>query len=343
MEEKKPYLTVTFIQLIYAGMFLLSKAAFNGGMNNFVFVFYRQAAATLFLLPIAIVFERKRAPPLSFKLFCKIFMLSLSGVTLSLNINCVALIYTSATLAAATTNTLPVITFFLAVLLRVETVNLRTLSGNVKLIGVTLCMVGAVTLAFYKGPHLKLLIHNGFSKPHVQEDLLLSSTNKSWIKGVFLMLTSNILWGLWLVFQGRILISYPSKLLFTTLTCLLSTLQSFVIAIAIERNLSQWKLQWDMGLLAVVYCGVVVTGVTFYLQAWCIEKKGPVFLAMSTPLSLMITVFFSAVFLGDLISLGSILGGILLIGGLYFVLWGKNKEITTEENEKDCLEEKEMA
>jgi len=26
--------------------------------------------------------------------------------------------------------------------------------------------------------------------------------------------------------------------------------------------------------------GLVVTGVSFYLQAWCIERRGPVFLAM---------------------------------------------------------------
>lgn len=57
MDEKKPYLAVILIQAIYAGMFLLSKAAFNGGMNNFVFVFYRQAAATIFIAPLALFFE----------------------------------------------------------------------------------------------------------------------------------------------------------------------------------------------------------------------------------------------------------------------------------------------
>ena len=57
MDKKKPYLAVILIQSIYAGMFLLSKAAFDGGMNNFVFVFYRQAAATVFLIPLALFFE----------------------------------------------------------------------------------------------------------------------------------------------------------------------------------------------------------------------------------------------------------------------------------------------
>lgn len=56
--SKKPYLVVIAIQSIYTGMFLLSKVAFDLGMNTFVFVFYRQAAATLFLAPIAMFAER---------------------------------------------------------------------------------------------------------------------------------------------------------------------------------------------------------------------------------------------------------------------------------------------
>ncbi|KAJ4966359.1 hypothetical protein NE237_018208 [Protea cynaroides] len=328
MDAKKPYLVVVLIQFIYAGMFMISKAAFNGGMNNFVFVFYRQAAATIFLVPIAIIFERKTAPPLSFKVFCKIFALSLCGITLCLNIYNVALIYTSATLAAATANTLPVTTFFLAVLLRMEAVNFRTISGNVKSLGVIFCMAGAATLAFYKGPHLKPLTHLHLLGYHNHEAHLVSTvhSSKTWIKGVFIMLASNTLWGLWIVLQGLVLKSYQSKLLLTTLQCFLSTIQSFVIAIALERNLHKWKLHWDVGLVAVAYCGFVVTGLTFYLQSWCIEKKGPVFLAMSTPLSLIITMVCSSLFMSELISLGSVLGGIFLVGGLYAVLWGKSKE-----------------
>ncbi|OMO55877.1 Drug/metabolite transporter [Corchorus capsularis] len=258
MDKKKPYLAVILIQAIYAGMFLLSKAAFDGGMNNFIFVFYRQAAATVFLIPLAFFFEWKTAPPLSFGTFCKIFMLSLCGITLSLNLYGVALIYTSATLAAATTNLLPVITFFLAVLLRMEALRLKTRPGIAKM--------------------------------------------------------------------GLVLKSYPSKLLFTTLQCFLSSIQSFAIAIALERDPVEWRLGWNVRLLAVAYCGIVVTGVTFYLQALVIEKKGPVFLAMSTPLNLIFTIFCSAILLCDFVSLGSLLGGLLLILGLYSVLWGKTRE-----------------
>ncbi|OIV96992.1 hypothetical protein TanjilG_31883 [Lupinus angustifolius] len=179
MKGNKPYVVVFIIQAIYAAMFLLSKAAFDHGMNNFIFVFYRQAIATLFLLPFAFFFEWKTAPPLSFLTFCKIFFLSFFGITLSLDIYGIGLIYTTATLAAAATNSLPVITFVLALL-----------------------------LSFF---------------------------------------------GLWLVLQG-----------------------------------------------------IMVTGVTYYLQTWVIEKKGPVFFAMSTPLSLILTILSSALVLGVIIRLGSL-------------------------------------
>lgn len=50
--------------------------------------------------------------------------------------------------------------------------------------------------------------------------------------------------------------------------------------------------------------GLVVTGVAFYLQTWCLEKKGPVFLAIFTPLSLVFTLILSIVLAGEMVHLG---------------------------------------
>jgi len=58
MAAKKAYLIAVVILLIYTGMFVFSKAAFNHGINTYVFIFYRMAAASLFLLPIAIALQR---------------------------------------------------------------------------------------------------------------------------------------------------------------------------------------------------------------------------------------------------------------------------------------------
>lgn len=48
----------------------------------------------------------------------------------------------------------------------------------------------------------------------------------------------------------------------------------------------------------------MVTGVCFYLQTFCVEKKGPVFPAIFTPLNLVFTMICSSVFLGEMISVG---------------------------------------
>jgi hypothetical protein len=53
--------------------------------------------------------------------------------------------------------------------------------------------------------------------------------------------------------QAPLLKEYPNKLLSTLMQCLLSTVQSFLLAMAVERDLTAWKLHLDIGLLAVAY------------------------------------------------------------------------------------------
>lgn len=56
--KKKAYAVAMVIQLIFASTIIISKAAFDRGLSTFVYVFYRLAAASLFLLPLAIFLER---------------------------------------------------------------------------------------------------------------------------------------------------------------------------------------------------------------------------------------------------------------------------------------------
>ncbi|XP_019703859.1 WAT1-related protein At5g64700 isoform X1 [Elaeis guineensis] len=347
MNNAKVHLAVFLVRAIYAGLHITSKAAFNGGMSAYVFVLYRLVLATLFLAPFAFVLERRTAPPLPFKLCFKIFLLSLFGVTATLIIYSVALDYTSATLSSAIMNSIPVVTFIVAVTLGQETVKLKRLSGIMKVSGVLLCLAGIMEMAFFKGPHIKTLNHHHLlghgsretNHPHTH-------SSRTWVLGTFLMTISNSAWSLWMVLQAPLLKEYPSKLTFTTLQCLFSTFQSFFIALAFERDFSRWKLGLDVGLVSVIYCGIIVTGVAVYLQSWVIDKRGPVFLAMSTPLTLIITIVCSYFLLGELVNLGSVLGGLLMVGGLYSVLWGQRKEqidksTPTEVDRKTPLDVKE--
>lgn len=56
--KNKPYAAMVFVQSMFAGMVLLSKASIAGGMNPYVFAAYRQALAAAALVPFAFYLDR---------------------------------------------------------------------------------------------------------------------------------------------------------------------------------------------------------------------------------------------------------------------------------------------
>lgn len=57
-ERMKPFIAVVFLQFGYAGMDVLSKAALNKGMSNYVFVVYRHAVAFVVITPFAVILDK---------------------------------------------------------------------------------------------------------------------------------------------------------------------------------------------------------------------------------------------------------------------------------------------
>ncbi|KAG4147783.1 hypothetical protein ERO13_D05G244800v2 [Gossypium hirsutum] len=252
MENHKPYIAMLFVQFIYAGMALFSKAAISKGMNPYVFVVYRQAFATITLAPFAFFLESKQTS-LSYNLIIKIFLISLCGLTLSLNLYSVAIKYTTATFAAATTNTIPVLTLIIAVCLRMESISVRKFPGLAKVLGSVISLSGALVFAFVKGPTIKFMNWYPETQNQTADSIAKDHPVGVWIKGCLIMLSANTAWSMWLVLQGRIVKQYPAKLRLTALQCFFSCIQSAIWAIAAERNPSAWKLGWDVHLLAVIY------------------------------------------------------------------------------------------
>ncbi|XP_073285979.1 WAT1-related protein At1g43650 [Primulina huaijiensis] len=328
--KKNPYIVVIFIQFAYAGMALLSKAAIAQGMNPFVFVAYRQAIATVALAPFAYFLERKEADPLPYPVIGKIFLISLIGSTLSLNLFSYAINYVSATFASASINTIPALTFVVSILFRVESLSVTRFHGIAKVVGTVISVSGAIVFALVKGPKINFMKWSS-KDTHDPASHLMSAKDKL-VQGCLLMILANAAWAWWLVMQAPLVKRYPAKFRLALLQSLFSCIQSFVWAMAIERNLSSWKLQWDLNLFSVAYCGIVVTGLVYWLQLSAVESKGPLFTASFTPLTLFITAFISALVWKEILHLGSICGGILLVGGLYCVLWGKNKEVEVQAN-----------
>ncbi|KAL1533501.1 hypothetical protein AAHA92_33382 [Salvia divinorum] len=322
MEKQKAYIAVVVLQCSYAGMILLSKAAMSSGMKPSVFVAYRQAFAFFALLPFAFFFASNGGSPISWTGFCKIFFVSSYGLALSFNLNLGGLKYISATFGTAILSIVPALVFIMAVCLRIEKLSIKKWHGLAKVLGAVLGISGTMAFTFFKGPPLYPVSNH--HAHHMFDEK--THSNHDWIKGALLAIAGQVFYAIWITMQAPLLKQYPGKLRLTILQCGFSCLSSTVYAAAMERHCSSWKLRWDIDLLSVAYCGVVVTGLSYWLQAWVIEKKGPVFSAIFGPLALVIAAIFSALFLNETLHWGSVLGCGLLVGGLYSFLWGKNRE-----------------
>lgn len=89
------------------------------------------------------------------------------------------------------------------------------------------------------------------------------------------------------------------------------------------------------------------------IQLWCNKKKGPVFVTMFNPLLTVMVAILAYVVFGENLYAGSVIGGVLVILGLYMLLWGKDKDQEQqhisegkdehESDELDCCEKQATA
>ncbi|GAU11423.1 hypothetical protein TSUD_344140 [Trifolium subterraneum] len=98
---------------------------------------------------------------------------------------------------------------------------------------------------------------------------------------------------------------------------------------------SSWSLLDSMRLTSSLYSGVICTGLTYCIFSWTIEKKGPLYVSVFTPMQLILTAIISWAFIREKLFLGTAIGSVLIVGGLYAVLWGKSKEVGVDSNRVD--------
>ncbi|GAV75127.1 EamA domain-containing protein [Cephalotus follicularis] len=338
METFASYLVMVLVQLAYGGSNILIKISLERGLNQFALIVYRHIIALLLLGPLAYLLERKQRPSLSFPIIVKIFALASLGSTLHLNLYYTGLSYSSPTVASALSNVIPGLTFLIAILLGMEKVETTSARGRAKVLGTFICIGGSLIFTFWKGGYLfegfvKTPLINIYSgKGPVNE---FRPGKENWIKGSGLILISYIAWCGWLILQAMVFKVYPARLSMNTLICFFASLQSSLLALFFARNPTLWRLDCNLQLLTIIYCGVVISALVYYLQTWCISKKGPVFVAMFCPLLLVIVGIFSAIAFAERLHLSSLVGALFTIVGLYCVLWGKRTDPKQpEDNEK---------
>eukprot|EP00253_Pinus_taeda_P014330 PITA_14330 len=339
IEEGKPYVAMISLQFGYAGMAIISKVALNRGMNHFVLVVYRQTVATVVLAPFAFFFERNVRPKLKFSIFCQIFVLGLLEPVMDQNFYYLGLKLTSPTYAVTLINVLPAMTFVMALLFRMESLNIKKLRSQAKIVGTIVCVGGAMLMTLYKGPILQMhwSLHHG-SKDNHTSAAAAASDSKEWMIGTLLILAATLSWSAMFILQAAVLRKYCAPLSVATLICFLGALQGTVLGVALVREPSEWALRWDINLLTAVYTGVVGSAIAYYVQGLCMRLKGPVFATAFSPLMMIIVAVMGSIILSEHISVGSVVGGVMIAVGLYAVLWGNAKDRKLMSTDQNCSE-----
>ncbi|KAL3533455.1 hypothetical protein ACH5RR_006976 [Cinchona calisaya] len=332
IQTAKPYIAMISLQFGYAGMNIITKVSLNRGMSHYVLVVYRHAFATAVIAPFAIFLERKVRPKITFPIFLQIFVLGLLGPVIDQNFYYAGLKFTSPTFSCAMSNMLPAMTFVMAVLCRMEKVNIKKIRCQAKVIGTVVTVAGAMLMTLYKGHVINLVWSEHVHSP--KSDVPAAGvTDKDWFKGSILLILATFAWASFFILQAITMKRYNASLSLTTLVCFMGTLQSIAVTFVMEHKTSVWAIGWDMNLLAAAYAGIVSSSIAYYVQGLIMQKRGPVFVTAFSPLMMIIVAIMGSFILAEKIYVGGVLGAILIVFGLYSVLWGKYKEYQEKEAE----------
>ncbi|MED6162171.1 hypothetical protein PIB30_067858 [Stylosanthes scabra] len=331
-ERSKPFIVVTFLQFGFAGMDVLSKAAMNKGMSNYVLVVYRHIVAFIVIAPFAVFLDKKVRPRMTFSIFIKIVALSILEPVFDQNLYFLGMKYTTATFAAAMANMLPAITFLMACILRLEKIKIKTIRSMAKVVGTLATLSGAMVMTLLKGPILELFGRHGSHNHNLQHNG--DEITQHAIKGFVMITIGCFSWACFVILQTITLEAYPAELSLTAWICILGAAEGAAVAMIMERgNPSVWYLKWDMKLLAVVYSGIVCSGLAYYMQGLVLKTRGPVFVTAFNPLCMVIVAIMGSLILAEQLFLGRLIGAIIIVLGLYLVVWGKSKDYTPPSNE----------
>ncbi|KAH7679465.1 WAT1-related protein [Dioscorea alata] len=342
VKKMKAYMAMVFLQIGYAGMFVISMISLKQGMSHYVLVVYRNAVAALVMAPFALWFERKMRPRMTMSCFLKILLLALLEPVLDQNFFYMGNKATSANYAAALYNVLPAMTFIIAVILRMEKININSKHSQAKIIGTLVTVLGALVMILYKGNIIDFPWtrgQHGHNTTTTSDGRAITQNSSHWLAGTFMLLWSCLCWSGFFILQAHTLKSYPAELSLTTLICLFGMFESGAVALVMEKGTKPWALAWDTSLFTPLYSGVMCSGVAYYVQGIVMKERGPVFVTAFNPLCMVIVAILASIILAEDITVGRVIGAVIIVMGLYLLIWGKGKD--KMEQSVEIIDEKE--
>ncbi|XP_050382719.1 WAT1-related protein At5g40240-like isoform X2 [Argentina anserina] len=290
-----PFAAMVMVQFADIGAATISKAAMSKGVSSYVLVVYSNALGTIFLLP-CFIFQKKVSLTLS--VLGGQFLLGLiGGSSLLLAYNGVN--YSSPTLASAMANLIPIFTFILAVIFRMEKLDLKRPSCQAKVLGSIVSVSGAFVVILYKGS----VIFTPFNSP--EQNFMMILQQSKWVLGGLMLVMVCLLNTIWGLLQTSFVRDCPSMVTVLFFYNFFVTIHCTIFSLIIERTRNAWIIKPDIEMVSIVFSAVFGSLFHVGVQTWCLHQKGPIFVAMFRPLGVAIAAVMVVIFLGDALHLGS--------------------------------------
>ncbi|XP_024184556.1 WAT1-related protein At5g40240 isoform X2 [Rosa chinensis] len=187
-----PFAAMVMVQFIDIGAATINKAAMSKGMSSYVLVVYSSALATIFLLPCFIL---QKKISLTFSFLGGQFLLGLIGSS-NMLLAYTGINYSSPTLASAMGNVIPIFTFILAIIFRMEKLDLRRSSCQAKVLGTIVSVSGAFIVILYKGS----VIFSPSNSP--DQNFMMTLQQSKWVFGGLMLAMASVLKASWNILQA---------------------------------------------------------------------------------------------------------------------------------------------
>ncbi|KAI3876964.1 hypothetical protein MKX03_012295 [Papaver bracteatum] len=336
----KAHSALAMAQIFSAGYQIISSVALHAGINQIVFCVYRDLIALSLLAPVAYFRDKRTRLPINSSLLMSFFFLGLTGVFGNQLLFLIGLGYTNPVYAAATQPAIPVFTFVFAAFMGTEKVNLLKTEGQLKVGGTIVCVSGAILMVLFKGPaifgnNVSELLHGAVINDLIAgaqpepagwliSGLLATGLTKFHI-GMLCLFGNCFCLTAYLSLQAPLLLKYPDSLSVTAYSYFFGAMLMVIAGISATDGNTVWTLTRSE-LVAVLYGGIVASAINYGAITWSNKILGPALVALYMPLQPFAAAFLSKIFLGSSIYLGSIIGGSLIIAGLYMVTWASYRE-----------------
>ncbi|CAI6007033.1 unnamed protein product [Closterium sp. NIES-65] len=235
-----------------------------------------------------------------------------------------------------------------------DSLNLQHWRDQVRLVGLALCVGGAVLMAVFRGPLLlgeggeqqqgdtALLQQQAALPPGVEgagggagdggvggggEGWVAPGSVGAWSMGVMSLVGNCMSMAAYLTIQVPVLRRFPAPVTVTAMAYAMGAL--LMLLIALLSSPPSWVITgWP--LVAVVFAGVVTSALNYALMTAANRRVGPATVALYNPLQPVASATLAYLCLASPIFLGSVIGGFLVLSGLYLVVWGpKGQELSS--------------